>query len=433
MKKLNIPFLFVFLFFIFSCGNGEGPVPEPDEEDPPIVEEEVITVDDNKTFVHPGILHTASDFNRIKQKVDAGAQPWMDGWDKLTANSHASLSYTPNPTVKLIRGGSSAEEPENDNYSRAMNDVAAAYQCAIRWKVTGDDAYADKAVEILNAWASTCERISGNSNIALAAGIYGYQFANAAEIMRDYDGWADEDFNAFKQWMLDVFYSVSDAFLETHWETCNSHYWANWDLANLANVMSIGILCDRVDLYKYAIDYLMDGVGNGNLKKCINYIHPKSTNDDIDLGQLQESGRDQGHSLLCIGLLGVVCQTGYNQGEDIYAYNDNLVLKGAEYVAKYNFANLSVPFNEYTRNYKDAWSMCGGVETHTVISDSGRGGIRPVWEILYNHYVVEEGIKARYVTMAAQRHRPEAGGGDYGPNSGGFDQLGFGTLLYTIE
>jgi hypothetical protein len=28
--------------------------------------------------------------------------------------------------------------------------------------------------------------------------------------------------------------------------------------------------------------------------------------------------------------------------------------------------------------------------------------------------------------------RPESGGGDYGPNSGGFDQLGYGTLTATL-
>jgi hypothetical protein len=28
--------------------------------------------------------------------------------------------------------------------------------------------------------------------------------------------------------------------------------------------------------------------------------------------------------------------------------------------------------------------------------------------------------------------RPEGGGGDYGPNSGGYDQLGYGTLTATL-
>jgi len=32
----------------------------------------------------------------------------------------------------------------------------------------------------------------------------------------------------------------------------------------------------------------------------------------------------------------------------------------------------------------------------------------------------------------AARVRVEGGGGDYGGDSGGFDQLGFGTLAYTL-
>lgn len=415
-----------------SAGNFEEN-PEANDETPEETEPEKITVDENKTFVHPGLLHTGEDLDRVKDRVDAGEEPWISGWNKLTANSHSSSGYTPAPVEKLIRGGNSREEPEPDNYARAFNDAAAAYQNALRWKIGGDVAHAETAVNILNAWAATCKELSGDSNVALAAGIYGYEFANAAELMRDYEGWVQEDFEAFKQWMLDVFYPVSHAFLETHWGTCKSHYWANWDLANLANVMAIGVLCDRADLYKYGMDYLMEGEGNGNIHNAINFIHPKSANDDTDLGQLQESGRDQGHTLLCVGLLGIICQSAYNQGEDLYAYDDNRILKAAEYAAKYNFANLDVPFEEYTRNYKDPWSVCGGVEVHTEVNASGKGGKRPIWELLYHHYVVKEGIPARYTTMAAQVHRVEGGGGDYGPNSGGYDQLGFGTLLYSRE
>lgn len=417
MKKLIIAFLFILPLFIFGCDSGEVPAPVVEEENPPIVEEE-FPIDQSKTFVHPGMLHSQADFDRIKAKVDAGTQPWLDGWNVLIKNSHAQLSYNPNPVVKLIRGGNSAEEPEPDNYSRAMNDVAAAYQCAIRWKITGDAAYANKAVHILNVWASTCKKISGNSNVALAAGIYGYQFANAAEILRGYEGWSATDFAAYQKWMLDVFYSVSHAFLQTHWGTCISHYWANWDLANLANIMAVGVLTDRADIYNEAVEYLIKGAGNGQLKKAIYFIHPDG------LGQMQESGRDQGHATLCIGLLGEICEMGWTQGDDLYGYDDNRVLKGAEYEAKYNYAGLSVPFQPYNN--------CDNVN-HTVISDNGKGSRRPIWECIYNHYVVRQKLSSPYVEMAARAHRPEGGGGDYGPNSGGFDSLGFGTLMYSID
>ena len=44
------------------------------------------------------------------------------------------------------------------------------------------------------AWANKTKKVDGNSNVALALGLYGYQFAQAGEIMRDYEGWPKDDF-----------------------------------------------------------------------------------------------------------------------------------------------------------------------------------------------------------------------------------------------
>lgn len=409
--------IFGLIFSVCGCEKKDDTEIDNGNTDKETVEEE-FPVNESKTFIHPGLLHTEADFARIKTKVEAGTEPWISGWNKLIHNSHSSLSYTPNPVAKLIRGGNSAEEPEPDNYSRAMNDVAAAYQLAIRWKITGDVAYAEKAIQILNTWASTCKLISGDSNRALGAGLYGYQFANAAEIMSSYSGWSATDFAAFKQWMLDVFYPVNKQFISTHWNTCISHYWANWDLCNLASLISIGVLTDRADIYNFAIRYLISGTGNGQIKKAVYFIHSDG------LGQLQESGRDQGHALLCIGLLGEICEMAWSQQDNLYGYDNNRILKGAEYAARYNFNLGSVAFQPYNN--------CDNVN-HTVISETGKGGQRPIWEVIYNHYVKRTKIEASNVSVVAGNHRPEGGGGDYGPNSGGFDSLGFGTLMFYLE
>jgi hypothetical protein len=37
--------------------------------------------------------------------------------------------------------------------------------------------------------------IEGDSNQSLASGLYGYQLANAAEIMRSYSGWSSTDYS----------------------------------------------------------------------------------------------------------------------------------------------------------------------------------------------------------------------------------------------
>lgn len=43
-----------------------------------------------------------------------------------------------------------------------------------------------------------------------------------------------------------------------------------------------------------------------------------------------------------------------------------------------------------------------------------------------------KGLKAPNVKAFAHKVQVEGGGGDYGPNSGGYDQLGYGTLLYSL-
>lgn len=376
------------------------------------------------TIVHPCMLHTQADFDFVKAKVNAGTQPWKSGWDMLTASSFAASSYSPSPVVKLIRGGGSLEEPDADNYSAAFRDAAAAYQLALRWKITGDAAYATKSVQILNAWAATCTSINGDSNKFLASGIYGYQFANAAEIMRSYSGWAAADFSKFKTWMLNVFYPLAQDFLDRHNGTCSSHYWTNWDIANMNTVLAIGILCDDMTKINSVVTYFKEGVGTGNINNAVVARHQVG---DEDLGQGQESGRDQGHATLNISLYGSFCQMAYNIGIDLFAYDNNKVLALCEYSAKYNVdLTTTVPFTPYKNC--DPASL---TPQHTVVSPDGRGTVRPAWELIYNHYAKVKGLQATWSQKFAEKVRPEGGGGNYGSNSGGFDQLGFGTLMYS--
>jgi hypothetical protein len=361
---------------------------------------------------HPGMLHTQADFDRMRAQVNAGAQPWIDGWNKLIANSHSSASYKPRPQAMIIRGGS------GQNYGILYNDIAAAYQNALRWKISGDTAHADTASTILNAWSGKLTQVTGNADRWLASGIYGYEFANAAEIMRDYPGF---NLAQFKTMMLNVFWPMNEDFLVRHNGTCIAHYWANWDLCNMASILAIGILCDDQTKIQRAIDYFKTGAGNGSILHAIPCLHPGG------LAQWQESGRDQGHSMFGIGLMGDFCEMAWNQGQDLYGYSDNRFLQACEYVAKYNLGN-TVPFTAITpQSTKD---KC--VHTQTAISDAGRGQIRPVWERVYNHYVNRRGLAAPYTAAYAAKARPEGGGGNYGPNSGGYDHLGFGTLTSTL-
>jgi autotransporter-associated beta strand protein len=366
-------------------------------------------------FVHPGLLHKQADLDRMKAKIAANAQPWKSSWDILVANSHSSLgrAFT-NPVPTIVYRGFDGTNVEN--YASLFRDAASAYATALRWQITGDNAYAEKSIAIMNAWSAALTTISGTSDKFLLAGIQGYQLANAAEIMRTYSGWAPADFARYQNWMLTVFYSMNHDFLVNHNGACISNYWANWDLCNMASMLSIGVLCDRRDIYNEAVDYFKNGAGMGSIKNVVPYVYG-------DLGQWQESGRDQGHTVLGVALAGTFCEMAWNQGEDLYGYDDNRLLKGFEYIAKYNLG-YDVPYTTY--------SNCIGV-VQPIVSEDGRGNIRPVWELVYNHYVNRKGLSAPYTARFAQIVRPEGGGGNFGPNSGGYDQLGYGTLAFSLD
>jgi alginate lyase len=363
------------------------------------------------TFTHPGALHIWGDLNRAKVRVAAGNDPWLSGWNRLTANSHAQSTWTPRPQATIIRGGT------GENYGLLYNDIHAAYQNALRWWVQGSTAHGDCARNILNAWSSTLTTIGGNADRFLAAGLYGYQFANVAELMRGYSGF---DLARFKTMMLNVFYPMNNSFLTNHNDACITNYWANWDLCNMNSILAIGILCDDAAKYDQAVNYFKNGAGNGSIKHAVPFLY-----DDQGLAQWQESGRDQGHTVMGIGQMGAFCEMAWNQGDDLYGYDNNRFMKAAQYVAKYNLGQ-DVPFTKYTWG---SGQNCAYNE-HTVISSASRGQIRPVWEILHFHYTRRKYLSVPYISEMAAQVRPEGGGGDYGSTSGGFDQTGFGTLAY---
>ncbi|NUP22561.1 MAG: Tat pathway signal sequence domain protein [Streptomyces sp.] len=366
---------------------------------------------------HPGLLHTGADLGRMAAKVKAGAAPYTAGFAKLTANRHAQSGWTANPQATVYRGGGSPQ-----NYATLYNDVHAAYQNALRGRISGDDAHLETAVAILNAWSAKLTGLAGSADRFLAAGLYGYQIANAAELVRDHP---DFELDRFQEMLTKVFAPLSDDFLANHNGAVVSNYWTNWDLTAMCCVLATGIFCDDKAQVARAVEYFKHGEGLGSIRNAIPVVH------DDGLAEWLEAGRDQGHALLGVGLMGTFCEMAWNQGIDLYGYDDNRFFKGAQYVAKWAMGG-DVPFTDNTRR-KGAINGWSGSETVTEAAPVDPAMTRPIWAMIANHYTKRQGLSATYLTQIAAKSAPEGGGGDYGPNSGGYDQLGFGTLTFTRD
>ena len=364
-------------------------------------------------FSHPGLLHTEADFNRMAEKVAAHAEPWMSGWQALTSNGYAQLGTDPRPLQTVIRGG------EGQNFNQMVIDIQRAYAHRSSLEGVGQHGLRRQGGRVLERLAvhndhadRQCRSIPGSWHLS---GIYGYEWANVAEIMRTYEGWSQQDADHFGDWLVEHFYSLNHQFLTTHNDAAITNYWANWDLCNVASVMAIGVYTDDQAMYDEAVNYSHDGGGNGTLDRFVYYVH------DGNLGQWQEAGRDQGHTVFGVSLVGPIMQMAWNQGLDLYSYDNNRFLAGAEYVAKYNLG-YDVPFEQYS------WGtgQNGTLQTQTVVSSAGRGNTAPGYELVYNHYVNLLGIDAPYTEQRIASLFPEGA-------SGNGDQFGFGTLTYTLD
>ena len=215
--------------------------------------------DINRGFYHPGGLYKNEDFERVKKQLAEGNELVTAAYNVLKTAEFAQPNAATYPTEKIVR------ESNGGNYINACRGASIAFQNALRWKIEGNEECAKHAVDVLMSWAKTTKMVTGDSNYPLATGLYGYQFAQAAELMRDYEGWNKEDFDYFKNWMLTVWYPLCLRFLRFRngtwqnvgkWWRAPGHYWSNWGLCNVLAVISIGILCDDVFIYNEGISFL---------------------------------------------------------------------------------------------------------------------------------------------------------------------------------
>lgn len=277
-------------------------------------------------FLHPGLLVTDADISRIQTKLNSQQDPWLTSWNDLISLEYSSASYTNNAVPLVWR---SNEGTNTANAELLWHDAAAAFNLALRWKISKDVQCAEAAAKILTAWGATLTSLGDADDNYLTAGMQGHQLANAAELLRDYIPFAESGLTTLVDMMNTVFLSKNLFFLNhlAPSEHNVKHFFANWELSQIASAIAIAVLSDNQTVFDFAVDYFKHGTGNGAIGNAITNIVSEPLTGK-PLGQGQESGRDQGHSGLDFQMLGVIGQQAYNQGEDLYSYDNSRILLG---------------------------------------------------------------------------------------------------------
>jgi len=313
-------------------------------------------------FVHPGVDQTSQDLAYMKAQVLAGKQPWKDAFERLKTTT--DLNFVVKPFPHVLRGPYGKPNIGGDDLSKGSN---MAYNCALMWYITQNKDYANKAIEILNAWSPVLKDFDYN-DAKLLAGWTGHILCNAAEILRyTPSGWQSKDIDSFTNMLSTVYYPL----MRYYYVQANG----NWDGAIIHSILAIAIFTDNRDMFNNGIDHFLHAPVNGSIFK---YIFPG--------GQCQETPRDQGHVQLGLGEFAGAAKVAYTQGVDLFSIGNNRIAQGFEYTAQFLMGDKPYCFN--------------------VISERSKS-LRDDYEYVYRHYQ-SKGLELPYVKRAADSIRSQA-------------------------
>lgn len=343
-------------------------------------------------FNHPGISNSQAELDLLKVLVNSSKNSAVkEGYEKMIQSKHSKLTYVAHPHAKTMVVGSGTCPDEND----INNDASAAYALALRWVVTGEKKYAQKSIEILNAWSAVLEDIYEEDNNPkvqdeLEAAWYGPVWFAAAEIIRHYDngssGWSDADIKQFDDFVA-VFKIKA-----TSWDGSGSC--PNQGISVSLHRMALGVYTDDRDLYNSGLNHFLDNILKTNVanRKTI-----------LKSGEVWEinrgTGGDCGHANYNIEGIFDIAEMAWIQGDDIYSLKlegetKPRLLKGLEYMAKAIIA--------------------GPVQT-TEEGPISCTKINPLSnEIAYNHYIFRDksGYELPYTKkLLLEKVRPSSGAG----------------------
>lgn len=352
-----------------------------------------------REFAHPGAIYSQSDLDRMRAMVEARQEPYYSAFLKLKNSSYSKY-------VQRNRGTAIAEGKFNQTVGE---DGRRAHDMALLWHITGDKTYADNVVKILNT-NSHYTNTSSRGTAPLDNGKI-FLLLQAAELLRDYPGWAKADQDRFKSMLVHPGYSSTQA-PTSHYSLDDAlndvtFYWNiyNFDASRFGNqglfaaraLMAMGIYLDNEKMYDRAYRYLMglphrpddlaypsgppitaskpyaldaDNPESGDrttsfmlgyeLRGRENTVEDYGYDEQLQYyiypnGQTQEACRDQDHALVGSSLYIDIAEMAWNQGDDLYGALDSRILKGMEWTYRYNLSYILNPAaawepSGYTRN-----------------------------------------------------------------------------------
>ncbi|MDR6555253.1 alginate lyase family protein [Paenibacillus qinlingensis] len=162
-------------------------------------------------YTHTGGITTEYDIAFTSSKVTANQSPWNSAYTSMLADANAGLLVTSHATATWNIPNAYSDPTGHQAGKLPMEiDAKAAYSTALAYRYTGNTAYANKARDLINSWATTNTNITG-SDAPLVTAYLAVGLIKAAEIIKGYSGWSSTDQNQFIAWVTNECLNKWDA------------------------------------------------------------------------------------------------------------------------------------------------------------------------------------------------------------------------------
>lgn len=307
--------------------------------------------------MHPGIPFTKSNLDQLKANITK--EPWASAYNSFKNNGRSKLDYgMKGPFVEVGRS-------PDINRTEWQSDMIAIHNLAFMWIFTGDEAYARKATDMLDAWAVTNTVWSGMESM-LDLGDYARYYITGADILRGtYPGWTDANTAHVKNYFEKVIWPTS-------WvpNPLRDH---NKGAIQLEIALGVSAFLDDKEKWDQSIEvYRMDA--GGGLR------------NSLPEGEVADAGRDD-HWFAQIDALAWDAEVAWKQGVDMFAELDNRMLAIGELYNKYAIDPTGmkyIPFGGYSVYYTN-WGIPTGARHQN-----------PFNNIIQNAYSRRKGIATPY-------------------------------------
>jgi autotransporter-associated beta strand protein len=316
-----------------------------------------------QTFVHPGVPFTTDDLNHLKSNLTK--EPWASAYAAFTNDYRSKLTYgMQGPYVTVGRA-------PDVNRNPWMNDMVAIHNLAFMWIFTGDQAYAQKATGMLDAWAITNTRWTGDETF-LDLGDYAQYYITGADILRStYPGWTADNDAHVRNWFANILWKEADV--------PNPLRGLNQGAIQIKIAIGIAAYLGDAALWQQAVQSYRTDAGG-------------ALPNSLGNGQVGDAGRDEGHWFGQVEALAWSAEVAWKQGVDVFTDLNNRVLATSElytgfHVNSSSYINNFIPFGG-TYAYYTGWGSSGSAPARQSM----------LYNIIANAYTLRKGVAAPNTT-----------------------------------